>query len=186
MEQPNENFENTTAIDFDNSNDSPVFENDNETDIDKAMSSYQNFINENKIEKPKEITKEYLENAKTALVNVKKFMQENKGFMDSDANKKAVFYALEHFGGKADLNTVKTLLDSARKEAVSEQAAKSVQNRRLENMQGVKTADTKKSSAWFTKAEIDEMSDNEYVKNGQKIALQMSLEKQGKLPKTII
>ena len=65
-----------------------------------------------------------------------------------------------------------------------------IESEAIKNMKAKKEAETRKQQLspinnanlggvgerWFTKAEVDKMSDSDYVKNGEKIALQMQLE----------
>lgn len=139
-------------------------------------------------EQRQEIERANLENTYNAVKEkLTTFVKDNKEWLDNPVRVNAVSMVVDAFGVDADLNQVKSLVDSIEKEAIKRYEESKQEKNRKEILTSPNNANKQVSSdKWFTKAEIERMSEAEYVKNGDKIALQMSLEKQGELPRTII
>ena len=124
------------------------------------------------------------ETIKTRLTD---FVGQNRAWFDTPAKASAITMIVDSFGLDADLGKVKSMIDMIEAEAVKKYESKKEAETRKQQLSPINNANLGGvGEKWFTKSEIDKMSDSDYVKNGEKIALQMSLEKQGKLPRTII
>lgn len=124
------------------------------------------------------------ETIKTRLTD---FVGQNRAWFDTPAKASAITMIVESFGLDADLGKVKSMIDTIEAEAIKKYESKREAETRKQKLSPINNANLGGvGEKWFTKSEVDKMSDSDYVKNGEKIALQMSLEKQGKLPRTII
>jgi hypothetical protein len=124
------------------------------------------------------------ETIKTRLTD---FVGQNRAWFDTPAKASAITMIVDSFGLDADLGKVKSMIDTIEAEAIKKYESKKEAETRKQQLSPINNANLGGvGEKWFTKSEIDKMSDSDYVKNGEKIALQMSLEKQGKLPRTII
>lgn len=116
------------------------------------------------------------------------FVKVNRDWLEGNQTRiDTVAMIVDTVGVNADLGKVKEMVDKIEAEAIKKYEAKKEADTRKNTLKSPVNANQGISGEkWFTKAEIDKMSDSEYVKNGEKIAKQMLLEKNGELPRRII
>lgn len=129
--------------------------------------------------------KQDFEQIKTKLVD---FAGQNKEWLaGTQARSNAIASVVESLGSSVDLGKVKALIDTIEADAVKayqESLKKDERKNMLKSPQG--TSGLSADDKWFTKAQVDNMSESEYIRNSDKIIKQMELEKSGRLPRSII
>lgn len=118
------------------------------------------------------------------------FVNETGDWINPPERQETLGVLLREFGGNLDLNTAKSMIDKIEQGAVERYKntldAYQEQQDRFDQMQtphGINAS--VRTDRWFTKADVDKMSEAEYVKNADKIVRQMQMENEGLLPQTL-
>ena len=116
------------------------------------------------------------------------FVKSNREWLENNQTRiDTVGMIVDTVGIDADLGKVKEMVDKIEAEAIKRYESKKQAESRKQQLSPINNAQAGAvGEKWFTKAEIDKMSEAEYVKNSPRILEQMTLEQDGQLPRKII
>ena len=126
----------------------------------------------------------------TAKQNLENFVKETGDWINPKERQDVIGALFGEFGGNFDFTRTKEMIDKIEQGAIEryKQSLKAEQEQqdRFDQMQtptGVQG--TIRADKWFTKDQVDKMSETEYIRNADKIVRQMQMEKDGLLLQTL-